>query len=155
MISVTSGDLWIFLWRMVYPNYSDLTRTDKPPNGGLVVREMGPRLFIWRKSISEGEILWTIWPGWWQIFETRELGSDSKRWRTLCHLETMGSDGWDRMVGIGWMDAWCAPKTRYKKGPTTPIIRVVTPLPHLYSAVYRGPITPFITNSGPPFGNGD
>ena len=33
---------------------------------------------------------------------------------------------------------------------TTPISRVITPVTHLFSAIYRGPITSFITiGSGP------
>ena len=35
-------------------------------------------------------------------------------------------------------------------GVITSISRVITPVTQLFSAIYRGPITPFITSRGPP-----
>ena len=51
-------------------------------------------------SLFLKKYLWLSPEGWRQIFETRELGSGSKWWRTLCHTTRiigMGSDGFRRM----------------------------------------------------------
>ena len=38
--------------------------------------------------------------------------------------------------------------TSYKWGEITPISRVITPITHLFSAIYRGYVTPFTTIVG-------
>ena len=52
------------------------------------------------------------------------------------------SDLWRNQTLARW-----AP-TSYKMGVTTPISRVITPVTHLFSAIYRGPITAFSTGDG-------
>ena len=42
------------------------------------------------------------------------------------------------------------PVTNYKYGGITPMSRVITPVTHLFSAIYRADFTPFITGRGPP-----
>ena len=39
--------------------------------------------------------------------------------------------------------------SKYRGEITLHFIGVITPVTHLFSAVYRGPITPFVTSSGP------
>ena len=82
-----------------------------------------------------------------------------KMWTSILKMtpSTVKADyGGTLRTGLGFcwtkniLTRW-ALKTSYNWGEITPISRgEITPVTHLFSAIYRGEITPFINGRGPP-----